>query len=703
MKTDAILRTLEKLGQWRGRPLALGLLALLVVLRIFDPGPLESLRLNQFDFFQKLKPRVWNSQPVVIVDIDEHSLKTFGQWPWPRNLVANLIDKIAEGRPLAIGFDIFFPEPDRMSPQRILDDIPGVDKDLADRISALPSHDTTLAESIKKAPVILGMGALFVENYKEKLPPLNAAPALEDGGDPRAALPAYNFLIRSIDELNNAAKGRAVLTAVPERDGVVRRVPLTVDVQGTLVPALTVEMLRVAAGAPWFKVMSGKGGVTSINVPPFTIPTDRDGRAWVHFSPHQDKRFVSAAEVLKGNVDLAGMFESRFILLGTTGLGLTDFPATPVTANMPGVEIHAQLLETIIADAVLTRPDYAEWIEIGAVILAGLILILLVPLLKPHWSYLPLAGIVALFGLAGWTAYDQLTILVDAAYPSVSSAVVYATLLGATLVESDRQRRVLQEELEVERAAAERLEGELTAARNIQMGILPSDFKDYAEQPAFDLHAMLEPAKAVGGDLYDFCMIDEDHLFFIVGDVAGKGVPASLFMALTKALYKSSTLRRKVGTEEIMTEANAEISRENPAMMFVTALSGILDIRTGELEFCNAGHDSPYLYGKGVKSGPLDSTGGPPLCALDDFEFPRDTYRMKPGEGILIFTDGVTEAMNFKQELYNTSRLENFLDSLDEGLTSKQVVDQLYADVKKHVDGADPSDDITILALRYNG
>ena len=485
MAEGGLKDALASVLHWRGRTLALLCLFGLLLFRYLEPVPFETLRTHLFDTLHLLEPRDRQPLPVMIVDIDERSLAKYGQWPWPRNLMARLVDSVAATQPAAIGFDILFAEPDRYSPHRVLKDHDAVHPDLKRHLETLPSNDALLAQSLAKAPTVLGVGALLSEEKTEATRPVAAIPVVERGGKARETMLRFPTAIQSLPELDAAATSRATLNAIPDFDGVVRR--------------------------------------------------------------------------------------------------------------------------------------------------------------------------------------------------------------------------VLQQDLDLEREAAQRFEGELSAARSIQLGILPSDFPAYPEHEEFDLFAMLEPAKAVGGDLYDFAMLDDRHLFFIVGDVSGKGIPASLFMALTKALYKSSAMRRQVAIHEIMTEANAEISRENPAMMFVTALSGILDIRTGSIELCNAGHDAPILLSPGKPLGTIATTGGPPLCVLDDFEYPGDSHRLAPGDTIVMYTDGVTEALNPEQELYTAKRLETLLESQPRESDSETIARRIYDDVQSFADSAEASDDVTVLVLRYLG
>jgi serine phosphatase RsbU (regulator of sigma subunit) len=236
------------------------------------------------------------------------------------------------------------------------------------------------------------------------------------------------------------------------------------------------------------------------------------------------------------------------------------------------------------------------------------------------------------------------------------------------------------------------------------MGILPKAADVLAGETRFDLELVLEPAREVGGDLYDVFRLDGDRLFFLLGDVSGKGLPGSLFMAVSKALYKSTALRRGEGIAAMMREANGEISRDNPEALFVTAFAAVLDLGTGVLEYCNAGHDPPYVVpaGGGLPSR-LAEVGGPPLCVLDGFEYVAHRRRLAIGEALCLVTDGVTEATNPAGELYGRDRLETRLAALPAGVAAKDVVAAIREDVERFVAGAEPADDLAIMVLRWDG
>ncbi len=280
-------------------------------------------------------------------------------------------------------------------------------------------------------------------------------------------------------------------------------------------------------------------------------------------------------------------------------------------------------------------------------------------------------------------------------------------LLVLTLTEAYRQKRSLERVVQQQREASARIAGELDAAKRIQMATLPrTDF--LRGDRRVDLAATMIPAREVGGDLYDFFRLDDRRLFLLVGDVAGKGLSASIFQAVSKALYKSTMLRAPDGEiGMLMAAANTEVSRDNPEMLFVTAFAAILDLETGELAYCNAGHDNPYLFGAADAAVRRIADGdGPPLCAVDDFVYDGARRQMQPGEWLCIVTDGVTEAQRAAGELYGGPRVEDFLRRFCHAHAAADagaVVAALRADVDAFAAGAEPADDLTVLVLRWDG
>jgi adenylate cyclase len=655
-----------------------------------DPPPVQGLRHALFDAYQRLAPRERSSAPAVVVAIDERALERYGQWPWPRTRVARLIAGIAEAGPAAIGLDLLFPEPDRFSPTQLAHDVEDLSADVARRLRALPSNDHTLAAAIRDRNVVLGIAGL--EQPDPRFMDAPAAAPLLIVNAPALRLRRFEGHLQSLPVIDRAAAGRGLLSVDPESN-VVRRAPGAARVGSVVLPALSIEMLRVATGAPL--ALLGRGGdQADIRLGDVTIPAQADGRFWIHYGYHDPARFVSAADVLQENFDPRAI-EGKLVLVGVTGLGLLDYQTTALGERIPGVEIHAQILEQIYDGAHLRRPANLPWLEVALLVASALMFALTVPTLGVGASIGLYGAVTGLLALLGIEAFLQEKLLLDVAWPAIGATAVFGVVLAGALGAAEEQRRLLREQ-------AARVSGELESARRIQMGLLPAPKALFARETRFEIDALLEPARTVGGDFYDCFMLDAHRLYFIVADVSGKGLPASLFMALSKTLLKSAA-RRVDDVGGLMVRANSEVSRENPESLFITAFAGILDARTGMLEFCNAGHEPPFARVPGAGLERLEHAGGPPLCVMEHYAYPVEYRTLARGEWVCVVTDGVTEAMNEAGKLYGAWRLRAVLEALPASAGPSELLAAVRADVARFVGAAVPSDDLTLLCFRWQG
>jgi adenylate cyclase len=418
------------------------LLFALLFLRVGNPGPLEELRLRAFDLFQIIKPRVATQRPVVIVDIDEESLRKYGQFPWPRTLIADMVTRLTQLGAAAIAFDIVFAEPDRLSPALAANLYRDLDEDARNKLRALPSNDQILAEAIKKSRVVLGETGLPVAvPQTEGQPPIGGVAVL--GGDPNNVLFRFPGLLRNIPILEHAAAGRGLFSIRTERDGIVRRIPMVMQAQGYIMPSLSFETLRVATGGSAILIRMDAAGVKSVALPGFDMPTDRNGQLWIHFAPHDKARYVSALDVLEGRVT-ADRVSRRLVLIGTSAAGLLDLKTTPNDPTMPGVEIHAQVLESILSNAVLSQPNYAIGAELLAAFLMGVAIIWVAPMLSAGRLMLFGAAFIVLIVGGSWYLFAEHKLLIDFTYPLLSSLLIYVTLVFTNFVKEQAQRRQIR-------------------------------------------------------------------------------------------------------------------------------------------------------------------------------------------------------------------------------------------------------------------
>ncbi|MGZ5834688.1 MAG: CHASE2 domain-containing protein [Xanthobacteraceae bacterium] len=412
-----------------GRAIGLVLLAALIGVRYWDPGPVEELRLRGFDFYQNLQPRDAKFRPVVIVDLDEASLKEYGQWPWPRTLVADLVTKLSDLGAAAIGFDILFSEPDRTSPSVIARTIKGLDQETEAKLSALPSNDDVLAKAVENSRVVLGRSGDGVPQPDAR--PLDISGFAIMGppnSDPKRYLVSFPVLLGNLQNLEKAAAGRGLFSFRPDRDGIVRRAPLAMVAAGQLVPALSTELLRVAINKNSPLIRLNEGGILSVGVPGYELPTDGNGRVWVYFGRSDRSRYVSAKDVLKGTVP-RDRFEKRLVLIGTSAVGLLDLKYTPVDSAMPGVEVHAQIIESAFSRTFLKNPLEATLTEMAVMAVMGIGIVTVGPMIGPLAMLIVGALGAAAVIAASWIAFSQYGLLYDAIFPLLSIIAVYAILV----------------------------------------------------------------------------------------------------------------------------------------------------------------------------------------------------------------------------------------------------------------------------------
>jgi len=676
-----------------GRAVALAVIAGALAVRIIDPSIVTELRVRGFDFAEKIWPRTSDAGQVEIVDIDEKSFAQYGPWPWPRHMVAELFRRIAQGHPRVVGVDFVFAERDQLSPTEIARELPGLPPALADALAQLRLNDHDLAEALAAVPTVLALIPSREQKARPSDPPRLTA-VRQAGDDPMPFLKSYKSLVQSRPDLSAAASAAGAIAPEPDADGVVRRLALAVAFQQTIVPSFALEVVRVGGGEHSIVINTSALGIEDITIGGSSIPTDRRGRAVIHFATPL-ARYISAADVLDPAFDPAEL-RRQVVLLGVAGLGVAGLRETPL-GLVRAVDLDAQLIESILLGNLLRRPPYVDWLELAAALLAGVAVVWLLPYARPVRAVaIALAIVGASFGLE-LLLFRFAGFLFDSTFPVLTLLAALGVMLVASL-------RASQAELVREREATQRIEGELSAAQAIQMGLLPRRFPAFPDRPEIDVYARIEPARMVGGDLYDYLLIGGSRLFFLIADVSGKGIPAALLMAVTKEVVRDAVLTFEPALDRILAEANHKLAAasaelQNEGGVFVTAFAGILDLRSGEVDYASAGHDSPFILGGSAGLRQLRTEGGPPLGAVDEFRYPVDHGRVEPGEVLLLFTDGVTEAENIEHTLYSSERLAKILATA-QVFDAKRVVTAVIDDVSRFIGGAEQADDITLLAVR---
>lgn len=417
-----------------------------LLLLVTDPLAMQTLRHQGFDQYQRWQPRVYEPAPVRIIDIDEESLAKIGQWPWPRNRLAEMVERLSDAGAAAIGFDVVFAEPDRTSPQSIAELWP-LEPHERQRLLSLPNHDDVFAAALVDRAVVLGFAALrgAASQGAEHSPTAHhrfvwmGPPALQ-------ALHGFSSAVPALPALEQAAAGNGALTFVPDGDGVVRRVPMLLRLNDQPIPTLVTETLRVGLDARNHVIVTvdrNPPALEAVRVGEFTIPTTAQGELWVHYTRPVPERYLPAWRALSGDFDPA-LVEGHLVLIGSSAQGLMDLRFNPLGRIMPGVEAHAQALEQILTGHFLQRPAWSLALEAllvvsGAVLLAGV---------ATYMGALPAAAValVSTGGVLylGWWSFSSHSLLINTFTPAL---VMLATFVVSSLVHhfwSERQQRFIK-------------------------------------------------------------------------------------------------------------------------------------------------------------------------------------------------------------------------------------------------------------------
>ncbi|CAN1722292.1 adenylate cyclase [Hyphomicrobium sp. 1Nfss2.1] len=425
------------------------LLLVAVALRIADPDPVARLRLAVFDTYLQLAPRQLDAAlPVRIVDIDDASLARVGQWPWPRGKLAEIVERLTAAGARTVTLDLIFAEPDRLSPAefaKLFADQPEL-RPLVEKAGELPSSDARFAAALGAAASVLGVAG---ESSSSAPGPAVGARFAVAGDDPLQFVPRYTGAVQSLPMLNAAAKGIGAVNWLPERDQVVRRVPLLVAIGGQLYPSLPLEALRIGMGESTVFVRSSGGssvgafgqrtGIEHVRVGKIVLPTEADGELWLRFSRPDPRRYISAHTILDGTYEPANI-KGRDILIGTSAVGLLDLRATPLDTAVPGVEVHAQALEQMLSGEHLVRPPFALGLELVYLVGVGAALAWLIGRLGATGAAVVGGAAILLVFAGSWLAFKNTGYLLDPVYPSLAILLVYLAVSLAGYVATERER-----------------------------------------------------------------------------------------------------------------------------------------------------------------------------------------------------------------------------------------------------------------------
>ncbi|WP_440922579.1 CHASE2 domain-containing protein [Candidatus Pelagibacter sp.] len=659
------------------------LLVFLILIKIINPAFVKSISYLSFDLYQKVFAEKKDSD-VVIIDIDENSLGKFGQFPWNRKVFADILDKINESNPKAIGFDIFFTEKDKQSPDEIIKSYGLVPSDIAE-LQNLQSPDEIFSDKLKQSKsiiAVLGSNVPSHSNYDRKA----KARFLSKGGDPKKFTYSYPYSIGSLEVLEKDVKGLGSISFLDQLDGIIRSLPLVVQFDKKIYPTMGLEMVRVGSKQKNIYVELNEVGIQRISARPYKINSDPNGIIWIKYKKSDKNQYISAGDVYDGKFQ-TDFFTDKYVLIGASAQGLFDLVKTPLGITIPGVEVHANVIENILDQSYLIRNPNTYIFELLFSIIVALITFILSQRVKPKLSLSIFFGNILAIIVIGFYIYKFRSELVDMSYPIFIVTVTFLTGLYFRFIE---ENKIALDNLQKE--------AKLLKERELAAGVQKSLFPDISKFENF-IFAKNVPARDVSGDYFDVVRATPEEYFFTLADVSGKGVKAGMYMAKASSIFRTLT-NLKFPLEKVVFGVNNELVEAKFKGMFVTAVFGKLNIKTGELVFINAGHESILTFDQN-KNYEYIKSEMPPIGIVKYFTesmVKSNTMNLKD-KTFVVYTDGVTEGYLKNGEELGAEGVQKIVDGMSE-VTPKNIVESIEKELNW---GAEKlRDDITCMAINIS-
>ena len=618
-----------------------------VAIKIINPPINQKISLINYDFYQKVFNR-GEVENVIIVDIDEKSLAEIGQFPWRRDVYSKILYNLNLHNPAAIAFDIVFSEEDRLNPQDLLLQL---QKETGE-LNNVEVQDTNeiFIESIKKSKVILPIIGEPKENFVQN----NSKPKLRiiaKGDDPKNFIYKYKNKIISLEELNNAAVGIGSISLLPNIDGIIRRVPVLYNIDNQLWPSLALEAVRISTNQKNLLVQSNKGGIELIKTRKNIIPSDQNGVINIKYKKFDKKNYISAVDIINNDFDKKEV-ENKIILIGSSAQALFDIVKISNGKIVPGVEIHAHIVDNILKNESISKNFYTEAAENIIFVLITLCLILIPMKIKPKFSILFFVGSIIFINLLSIIVY-QFNFYIDCLFSSIAGTLMFMTSLyfryldeNSVAIENEKKQSILKKEREI--------------AGEVQKKLFPSSKK--IEKYIFGRNT---PAKDVSGDYYDYYQVNDNEIYFILGDVTGKGIKAGILMANASAVFRSLA-KMNSSVSKTALYINNQVKDSSYQAMFITAILGRINLEKKEMEFVNMGHEPMMILDKNFNFEYINSTLPPMglMSAKDENFFKTSTMNISE-KTILIYTDGVTEGYVDEGKELEVAGLESEIKKLN--------------------------------------
>ena len=657
------------------------LLIFLIALKFINPSFIKSISFISFDLYQKVFPLEKRETDVIIIDIDEKSLGKFGQFPWSRSVFAKIIENVKVSEPKAIGFDIFFSEKDKQSPDEIIKAYNLIPTDVSE-LQNIKGHDEIFREQLENSKSVIAVLGSSVPSHGTHDRSAKAR-FLSKGGDPKNFTYAYPYSIGSLEKLEKSAKGLGSISFLDQTDGIIRSLPLLVRFENKLYPTMGLEMIRVGSNQKNIYIEMNEIGINRISSRPHKIYSDPNGIVWIRYKKSLKSQYISASSVFDGKFDSA-RFKNKYVLIGASAQGLFDLVKTPLGVTIPGVEVHGNVIENILDQSYLVRNPNTYLFELLFSILVAVITFFLSQKIKPKYSLSIFFGSLVTVIIIGFSVFLFRSELVDISYPIFMLTVTFLTGLYFRFVEENRIA-----------LANLQKEAKLLKERELAGGVQKSLFPDISRFENF-IYAKNVPARDVSGDYYDVVKVGKSEYFFTLADVSGKGIKAGMYMAKASSIFRTLS-NLSYPLEKVVFGVNNELVEAKFKGMFVTAVFGKINIETGEVNFVNAGHESIMVFDTN-KNFEFIKSEMPPIGIIKYFTeamVKSKTINLKE-KTFVVYTDGVTEGYLKNGQELGAEGVQKIVTNLDT-VTPKNLVDS----IAKELDwGAEKlRDDITCLAI----
>ena len=651
----------------------------LIIIKFTNPPIVQKISFINYDFYQKVLNR-GEVQDVTIVDIDEKSIAKVGQFPWRRDIYSIILKNLNQHNPKTIAFDIVFSEEDKQNPKDLLLKLQKESNELID--IEVADTNKIFVDSIKSSKIILPIlgepNDNFVKNDSEP-----KVRIVTKGENPKNFIYKYKNKIISLEEISNAASGIGSISLIPNIDGIIRNVPVLYNIDNRIWPSLALESVRVATDQKNLLVKSNKNGIELIKTRKNSIPSDQNAVINIKFNKFSKENYVSAIDVINNDFD-EKRIKNKIILIGSSAQALFDIVKISNGKTVPGVEVHAHIIDNILKNESIVKNIYTHLAE-NIIFLILVILLILIPIkIKPKFSIIFFVGSIFAINLSSIIIY-QFNFYIDFLFSSIAGTLAFMASLyfryleeNSIAIENEKKQSILKKEREI--------------AGEVQKKLFPNNKK--IEKYIF---AQNTPAKDVSGDYYDYYQVNDNEIYFILGDVTGKGIKAGILMANAAAVFRSLT-KMNSSVAKTALYINNQVKDSSYQAMFITAILGRINLEKKEMEFINMGHEPMMVFDQQFNFEYIKSTLPPMgLMPVKDESFFKTTMMDISNKTILIYTDGVTEGYIDEGKELEVAGLENEIKKLNSTSPEKIISHASKILTEK---GFTLRDDITALGIK---